>query len=470
MDTRGAVLLLTVLVIGIVVVYWAFSGKISFLNEYITKTSLGRAVSGALNIIPRVETVDYPTGVVLAVTVHHNPETGQVEEYNLQKVALSCLKGGNCRFWFTLRPTGRLFRHHQVEYNEARLIVDGRTVEKRKILGKYCSQDYCTYWVFFHHRKGRVELSGPGGVLYLDISAPERRWEYNKVLTIRNRSDEALFLVQVPVEINNDVVSKSATDGVDIRFTTEDGMPIPYYIEMWDKKDGKARIWIRIPYLPAKGEKKIILWYGGPREDASSPETVFLFFERFPKSGGDWKATDEQGVREEGNALEIDRGSVILSGTISRMFSPVPQRVIESEVEWTPGRREPSGLTLSDENKVPDGGADYVAIVERGGKILAITTCLEGNVELGEARAGERYIIGISLSRDTDNVEVFVEDPRTGERHERLLRCIGFSRKDLHLFLGSYRGLASDGDEIEKMKVFWVRMRWLLGDRVLVSG
>ena len=84
-------------------------------------------------------------------------------------------------------------------------------------------------------------------------------------------------------------------DGGDLRFTDSDGVTLlPYWIEKWNPR-GTSIIWVKVPKIPANGEKKIYLYYGNPKATSrSNGGEVFEFFDDFQKlSTHTWGITSE---------------------------------------------------------------------------------------------------------------------------------------------------------------------------------
>lgn len=108
-------------------------------------------------------------------------------------------------------------------------------------------------------------------------------WQYYKIITIRERSGNTLIDFQVPVilDVSNFGFSKANVDGSDIRFTDENGDELPYWIEEWDF--GRyAKIWVRVPFIPANGEARIRMYYGNPAASGvSNGDATFEFFDDF---------------------------------------------------------------------------------------------------------------------------------------------------------------------------------------------
>ena len=56
--------------------------------------------------------------------------------------------------------------------------------------------------------------------------------------------------------------SQAKPGGEDIRFASNDGMPLPYQIEEWDAAGGTASIWVRIPKIKGNARQAINMHWG----------------------------------------------------------------------------------------------------------------------------------------------------------------------------------------------------------------
>ncbi|RJS72977.1 DUF2341 domain-containing protein [Methanophagales archaeon] len=130
------------------------------------------------------------------------------------------------------------------------------------------------------------------------------KWEYYKEITVKENSGKTLTDFQVLVELNsaNFEFSKAKSDGSDIRFSAN-GEELNYWIEEWDAGAKRAKIWVKVPSIPANGETKIRMYYGNPSAGAvSDGDKVFEFFDDF-----------------EGNSLNTDKW--IIFGNPKMTFS-----------------------------------------------------------------------------------------------------------------------------------------------------
>lgn len=85
-----------------------------------------------------------------------------------------------------------------------------------------------------------------------------------------------------------------ADDGSDIYFLDSLGNPLYFWIEEFDKANKLARLWVKVPSIPANGKVRIYLCYGGtnPFAQYRNPREVFIFFDDFtedPNTTGMWE-------------------------------------------------------------------------------------------------------------------------------------------------------------------------------------
>jgi len=141
------------------------------------------------------------------------------------------------------------------------------SVEVARLLG------FVFAFIFCVSAASAVTLSNAGG----------GSWAYYKEITVKENSGKTLTDYQVLVELNsaNFDFSKAKSDGSDIRFSLN-GEELNYWIEEWNLYAKKAKIWVKVPHIPANGEVKIKMYYGNPSASAvSNGDTVFEFFDDF---------------------------------------------------------------------------------------------------------------------------------------------------------------------------------------------
>jgi len=107
-------------------------------------------------------------------------------------------------------------------------------------------------------------------------------WKYYREITIKENSGKTLTDYQVMIELNsaNFDFTKAKSDGSDVRFVDSGGNELSYWIEEWSS--GRAKVWVKVPHIPANGEAKIRMYYGNPNANAvSDGDKTFEFFDDF---------------------------------------------------------------------------------------------------------------------------------------------------------------------------------------------
>ena len=111
-------------------------------------------------------------------------------------------------------------------------------------------------------------------------------FKYKRKITISEQSGSDLTDYLVLIELNNTNFdfSRSRANGEDIRFTDANGNLLSFWIEEWDSVNKKAKIWIRVPAIPANSETIIYMYYGNNEiASASNGEATFEFFHNLDK-------------------------------------------------------------------------------------------------------------------------------------------------------------------------------------------
>lgn len=89
-------------------------------------------------------------------------------------------------------------------------------------------------------------------------------WNYRREITVTEQSGSTLtnYPVLVPLNSSNFDFSKANSDGSDIRFTDTSDNLLDYWIEEWDSTGETAKIWVKVPSIPASGTVTIYMYYG----------------------------------------------------------------------------------------------------------------------------------------------------------------------------------------------------------------
>jgi len=121
-------------------------------------------------------------------------------------------------------------------------------------------------------------------------------WQYRRPITITEQSGNDLTNYQVAINISYD--SDMNSDFSDLRFTyynesDDTETEIPYWIE--DKVDSSwARVWVKVPYIPANGNATVYMYYGNSEATSESNVdevwggSVFAFYDFVSGEATDW--------------------------------------------------------------------------------------------------------------------------------------------------------------------------------------
>ena len=113
---------------------------------------------------------------------------------------------------------------------------------------------------------------------------------YRRQITVTEQSGNNLTDYRVLIELNstNFDFSHVNGDGSDIRFHDENDF-LNYWIEKWDSASQKAKIWVKVPSIPANGTTSFYMYYGNPNVvSASNGKDTFEFFDDFETDDGTW--------------------------------------------------------------------------------------------------------------------------------------------------------------------------------------
>ncbi len=117
-------------------------------------------------------------------------------------------------------------------------------------------------------------------------------WDYNRQyripIIVTSEISNDLYNYQLPIEVDTQSLisaGKMNDNCSDIRFSTEDGSELAYWIEPQTVGTTDTKIWVKIPHIPGSGEITIYMYYGNP--DASSSSSLLNVMEELPASDGD---------------------------------------------------------------------------------------------------------------------------------------------------------------------------------------
>jgi len=142
----------------------------------------------------------------------------------------------------------------------------------------------------------------------------EKFWlKYRRQIVVTEQSGSNLTDYQILIELNssNFDFSHVNNDGSDIRFS--DAFPYwvgnlyPYWIEKWDSVNQEAKIWVKVPSIPANSSVSFYMYYGNPNvTSVSDGDATFEFFDDF-----DTVPTDLEKVNATVEAVNIDGVSAL---------------------------------------------------------------------------------------------------------------------------------------------------------------
>jgi len=94
---------------------------------------------------------------------------------------------------------------------------------------------------------------------------------------------------------------------------------LPHWIENWDTQNGQAKVWVKVPKIPANSSVDLYIYYGNPSaESESDGEAVFEFFDDFEGSSLDMSKWDIYNSPQ----ISISNSILTISGTHSGTTSP----------------------------------------------------------------------------------------------------------------------------------------------------
>lgn len=118
-------------------------------------------------------------------------------------------------------------------------------------------------------------------------SAGGGTWDYSRDILIQENSGNTLNDHSILIEFEEGhFPAEVQENGADIRFTGEDNNELNYWIEKFDSSTKKAKIWVKLPYVPANSQTKIKMYYGNPEANPVSNNVL-----RYPDVSGSWTGT-----------------------------------------------------------------------------------------------------------------------------------------------------------------------------------
>mgnify|MGYP000262269338 CR=1 FL=1 len=149
---------------------------------------------------------------------------------------------------------------------------------------------------------------------------PDSEATYDKVYIYRATSKDGTYTQIASQSITDNTyydMTGSTSHWYKIRFY--DGTNVlPCWIEKWDSSNQEAKIWVKVPSIPANGTTTFYMYYGNSNvASASDGENTFLFFDDF-ESLSKWDAQDGGcGTIEDGKLVIIDKATCRYTSSIS---------------------------------------------------------------------------------------------------------------------------------------------------------
>jgi len=172
----------------------------------------------------------------------------------------------------------------------------------------------------YNEKGSKLGLSG-WNVYVMETMKGVAYQPFNYEITINNsQNNNTLTDYQVLLNISNDSVFFSTIqDKKFMEFYDEDKQTLlNHYVELWDNVNYNAKIWIKIPNIPASSTKKVYLKCNATRTiDLSNPDAVFDFFDDFNGTQLDlskWNYNISLGSIVVQNSQLILNGSTSASG------------------------------------------------------------------------------------------------------------------------------------------------------------
>ena len=120
---------------------------------------------------------------------------------------------------------------------------------------------------------------------HLDQALPFERWQHSGSLFLNTTAEGAAMPATAGVEnfpvlirLNRDFFDfdQARPHGEDFRVSTAAGMPLSYEVESWNRTNGTAAVWVRVPWIRGGERQELKLYWGHPTAtNASSGAAVF---------------------------------------------------------------------------------------------------------------------------------------------------------------------------------------------------
>ena len=139
-----------------------------------------------------------------------------------------------------------------------------------------------------------------------------RNFKYRRKITITEQSGSDLTDYQVLIELNstNFDFSHAQTNGEDIRFTDADGNLLDYWIEEWDAVNEIAKVWVKVPPIPANSSVEISMFYGNS-EITSASDGASTFIRIIDGVVGSWHFDEGSGTTAYDSSGNNNHGTLV---------------------------------------------------------------------------------------------------------------------------------------------------------------
>jgi hypothetical protein len=107
-----------------------------------------------------------------------------------------------------------------------------------------------------------TSLAGAGGAATSLFNSGGGSWQYYREITLTEESGNTLTDYQVHVQLAGSNFPTTRPDGADIRFTDAADNVLSYWLESWDYSGKSASIWVKVPNIPANGNRDFLIFSG----------------------------------------------------------------------------------------------------------------------------------------------------------------------------------------------------------------
>ena len=195
-----------------------------------------------------------------------------------------------------------------VEYNLS-LLDEATLPDSNQLVYIYEVPHKQNTWEYFSYKT----TNSPSKFLALDPAGGtwwNESWKYRMNITINNQVASDLTNYTLLIKLNSTNVGsnfnwtedKNATRFTYYNSSSDNETSIPYWIESWNSTSEEAKIWVKVPYIPASGSSLIYLYYGNPSASSESNGTAtFLLFDEGNQTSS-WTLAGSSGqTTTEGN-------------------------------------------------------------------------------------------------------------------------------------------------------------------------